>query len=139
MNKLIFVLANIGFLVSAYLLWTYITGAPIACSINSGCEAVRSSPYSHIFGLPQPFFGLVFYVLIMIFSFLVTKTNVFLNISIAKLLLILAVGGFLYSAYLTYLEAFVIKAFCTWCVVSAAVATLILALLIKENYYAKRS
>jgi uncharacterized membrane protein len=43
-----------------------------------------------------------------------------------------AVGGLAFSAYLTYLEAFVIHAWCQWCVVSAALAVLVFILALPE-------
>lgn len=42
--------------------------------------------------------------------------------------------GFLFSLYFTCIQAFVLRAFCTWCVVSA-VEFVILAIL-ALNYYA---
>lgn len=135
-NKIIFVLANIGLLVSLYLLWTYVSGSPIVCS-TEGCDLVRTSSYSHIFGIPQPVFGVIFYVLIIIFSFLAGIWQHFPENKIKKIILIVAVFGFVYSAYLTYLEAFVIHGFCDWCLASAIITTLILAVSVKENFYGK--
>jgi uncharacterized membrane protein len=44
-------------------------------------------------------------------------------------------AGFLFTAYLTYLELFVIDAICQWCVVSAVITT---AMLILEGSLVKR-
>jgi hypothetical protein len=54
--------ALVGLFASAYLFYTYVTGAPIACGIVSGCEAVRASKWATtVFNLPRPVLGLVFY------------------------------------------------------------------------------
>jgi uncharacterized membrane protein len=46
-------LAAAGFLISAYLTWTYVSGAPPVCVGNSsGCETVQTSRYSEILGVP---------------------------------------------------------------------------------------
>jgi len=135
-NKIIFVLANIGLLVSLYLLWTYVSGAPIVCS-SGGCEVVRASPYSHLFGIPLPVFGVIFYIVIIIFSLLVGIWQHFPDNKIKRIILIVAFFGFVYSVYLTYLEAFVIHGFCDWCMASAIISALIFVLSIGENFYGK--
>ena len=58
-------LALIGLFCSGYLLYTYVTGVPIACAIVHGCDVVRSSRWATSFGLPRPLFGVVFYVFIL--------------------------------------------------------------------------
>jgi len=40
-------------------------------------------------------------------------------------LLLLTGWGALFSAWLTYLEGFAIHAWCQWCLISAAIATLL--------------
>src|SRR4030042_2212574 len=133
-NKMIFVLANAGLLVSLYLLWTYVSGSPIVCS-SSGCDAVRASSYSHCLGIPQPVFGVIFYVLLIILSLLVAIWRHFPENKIKKTILIVALFGFAYSVYLTYLEAFVIHGFCDWCLLSAIISTLIFIISVWENFY----
>lgn len=133
--KLTFLLSSIGFLISAYLLWTYLTGAPIACSVG-GCELVRESPYSYIWGIPQPLLGVVFYFTIMVlagFNDWIRKTSI---IKIDSLFVLITASGFSYSIYLTYLEAFVIRAYCVWCVASTVLATSLFFITL-SRYYGK--
>lgn len=128
LNRVIFFLALVGFSISAYLFFTYIQEKPIVC-LSSGCETVRDSPYSYVLGIPLPFFGLVMYLFIIILSFLRTLVDQFSHQHLANRLIFLCSGlGFLISVYLTYLEAFVIKAYCFWCVTSAIVVTIIFIL-----------
>lgn len=127
-NRMIFALSVAGLLVSAYLLYTYVADAPIVC-VNSGCEIVRESPYSYFLGIPLPAYGLLMYIFVFILSFLRTTLDKIDHHHLAnKLIFLSALIGVLFSAYLTYLEAFVIKAFCMWCVASAIIVTLILIL-----------
>ncbi len=123
-NRLIFLLSILGILISLYLLEKYITGEHIACGPKSGsfdCDAVRSSAYSSVGGIPLPFFGLVFYLLIFILSFLKTilvSKEILLN----YLLIISAAVGLLVSGYLLYLELYVIHAICLWCTISGLIS-----------------
>ena len=128
LNRAIFFLALVGFVISAYLFYTYTQEKPIVC-LNTGCEIVRDSPYSYVFGIPLPAFGLVMYILVIAVSFLRTTLDKKEYLRLAnKLVFVSSAIGFLTSAYLTYLEAFVIKAYCIWCVASAIVVTLIFIL-----------
>lgn len=131
-NRAIFILTLAGIVVSGYLLYTYVADTPIVC-VNTGCETVRESPYSNFLGVPLPGFGLLFYFFILILSFLRTTLDKIDHHHLAsKLVFVTALVGVLTSAYLTYLEAFVIKAYCTWCVVSAIIVALIFILSVVE-------
>ena len=65
------------------------------------------------------------YVGIFILSFLRTTLSKNQSEKIAKAILFLSFVGVAISAYLTYLEAFKIHAYCLWCVSSAVVISLI--------------
>lgn len=122
-NRLIFFLAIIGMLIAGYILYTYVTGSPIVC-VNQGCELVRKSKYANPFGLPMPLFGLVGYFLILILSFLKTLQSKFDKL-LNFILVAISAFGFLFVSYLTLIEAFVIKAYCMWCIFSAITMTVI--------------
>ncbi len=117
----LFVLALVGLLVSSYLLSVYVAGGPIKCYGGHGCDTVRASVYAAFLGIPTPAFGVVFYILLAIGALLVGQIQ---SRGLQYALLLLTGIGLATSAYLTYLEAFVINAWCLWCVVSAIVATL---------------
>lgn len=123
-NRLIFLLSLAGLGISSYLLYTYLSDSPILC-LNSGCEIVRASPYSKFFGLPLPVYGAVAYLIIFLLSFLRTLVQENFEANLKKAILLFASAGVIVSAYLTYLEAFKIKAFCMWCVFSAIVICLL--------------
>lgn len=128
LNRAIFFLALIGLAISAYLFYTYVQEKPIVC-LDTGCETVRESPYSSVFGIPLPAFGLLMYFFVVVASFFrTTLENINHILLTRKLIFISSALGFLVSAYLTYLEAFIIKAYCSWCVSSAIVVTLIFIL-----------
>lgn len=116
-NRLIFILSLVGIAIAVYVLQGFLRQAPIVC-INSGCEIVRKSPYSYLFGIPVPGFGLVGYTVIAILAFLRTTST-----KLAKQLLPwivgIATGGVAFVAWFTYTEIFIIHGVCTWCAVSA--------------------
>ncbi len=106
---------------------TYITiadaggGHPLCVAGGGGCETVADSSYSHLFGANVAALGIAGYVLLVVAALLPGDAGRFAG-------LLIALVGFGFSAYLTYLELFVIDAICQWCVASAALMTLTLAL-----------
>ena len=120
-------LAGLG--VSAYLLWGYTTpGASLACGDSHGCEAVKNSVYANLMSIPLPVNGLIFYSILLLL--LVAQNQTTISHKGWSPYIALAIFGFslmgvLYSAYLTYLEFFVIGAICRWCVASAIIALVI--------------
>ena len=107
-------LAVAGLLISAYLTWVHYAGvAPVCVGGSGGCETVQTSSYATILGVPVAALGLVGYSGLLLSAFLRGEASLYLG-------LLVALVGTLFSAYLTYLEVFVIHAICEWCVASAA-------------------
>lgn len=131
LNRVIFILSLIGFAVSAFLAYEYSQTGPIACPIGGGgCEAVRKSNYSKLAGIDLPIFGLMFY-------FTLASLTIFLTQQFDKLInkvrILVAFSGFVFGIYLIYLEAFVIKAWCFWCLSSFVVSVLIFLLCLQKQ------
>jgi uncharacterized membrane protein len=107
-------LAVVGLLISGYLTWVHYAGvAPVCVGGSGGCETVQTSSYATILGVPVAVLGLVGYSGLLLAALLRGEAGVYLG-------LLVALVGTLFSAYLTYLELFVIHAICEWCVASAA-------------------
>ena len=107
-----------GFLVSLYALKQHY--APLgggACNVSAtfNCDLVNRGPYGEIFGFPVAGLGVIGYVLMGILAIHFSKTK---DPVIGKALLALLAGGLAFSLYLTYLEAFVIYAWCLICLAS---------------------
>ena len=133
--RIILVLSLLGVFNTAYLLWTHTSPLrPMLC-VGSGCDEVRDSPYSVVFGLPLPLFGLIMYAVLALLVFTAPLASTRLR-SVARYgrygMVAIAASGFTISLYLTALEAFVIHAWCVWCVVSALIITFIFAVSIGE-------
>ena len=112
-----------GFFVSLYL-YLYKIGriGTLACG-TGGCETVQTSPFSRFLGLEVALYGVVGYLVLLVLSMDTLRRPAAANSS--RLLLILSGAGLAFTIYLTYLELFVIKAICRWCVGSAVIITLI--------------
>jgi protein-disulfide isomerase len=120
------VTAIVGAGASAYLLVEYVTGQPGVCLTGSGCDLVRASAFAYPLGVPTPLIGLIFYVAA---AWLVVRTvgiQPMAGNPAVTALLAVAVVGAAASMFLTAMEAFVIKAFCSWCLVQAAASLVLL-------------
>jgi uncharacterized membrane protein len=119
---LLVVLAVVGLLMSAYLTWIHLRGeAPICLSSGGGCETVQASRYAEIMGVPVAALGLAGYAGLLLSALLRGEVGALLGLFIALV-------SVLFSAYLTWLELFVIHAICQWCVTSAILMTISLLL-----------
>ena len=107
-----------GLAVSLYALKQHY--APLgggACNVSAtfNCDLVNRGPYGEIFGFPVAGLGVIGYVMMGILAIHFSKTK---DPVIGKALLALLAGGLAFSLYLTYLEAFVIYAWCLICLAS---------------------
>jgi uncharacterized membrane protein len=93
------------------------------CLGNGGCSTVNASPYSEIYGIPVAAVGLIGYLAI-IGSLILENFSSFFEDNGPLLEFGMGLVGVVYSAYLTYLELYVIHAVCPFCVASAITITL---------------
>jgi uncharacterized membrane protein len=110
-------LALVGIAIAGYLTYVHYAGLDPACT-TGGCEKVQSSSYSELLGLPVATLGLAAYLAILGALWLPGEAG-------RAVPCFVAIAGFGYSVYLTYLELFEIDAICQWCVGSAVVMTLL--------------
>jgi uncharacterized membrane protein len=122
---LIAALALIGVFVALYLtLYKIGTIGHLACGFGS-CERVNTSTWATFVGLPVAMWGLGFYVATLIVAIAGTSPRLASRREISYLLAAMSGVGVAFSAWLTYLELFVIDAICRYCVMSAVIVTLI--------------
>lgn len=121
----ILILAFAGLADSAYLAQHEVSGAPMLCNVEglSGCNTVASSQYSYLFGIPVAEYGVLFYSIL----FALAALELFLfSRPLRRVLQALALIGIVVSILSTLLQAFVINAFCIYCLASAVITVLIL-------------
>jgi uncharacterized membrane protein len=119
----IVVLCVVGIGIAGYLTYVHYAGIKILCISNGsgGCETVQSSRYAKLAGVPVAVLGLAGYVSILLSLPVRGEAGRVAGCG-------LALVGFGFSIYLTYRELFTINAICQWCVVSAALMTLLAVL-----------
>ena len=133
LNRMVLaVLALIGLLIAAYMsAYKFGLIGSLMCG-SGGCNTVQNSPWAIFMGIPVPVIGLVGYFLMFVTAIVGLQPSFEDDRRISIILLAGATIGAAFSAYLTYLEAAVIHAWCRWCITSAVLATLILLAALPE-------
>ena len=124
--------AALGFADATFLTFEHFRNIIPPCTVGS-CEAVLSSSYSVIFGIPVSALGVLYYLTLLIglFAYLDFKKAV-----IARATLSLTVCGLVMSIWFVFLQAFVLHAYCLYCMGSATISTalFISAVLVFKKY-----
>ncbi len=116
-------LTAIGLCVAGYLTYVHYSGATPICSIKGNpCSQVQKSQYSELLGIPVALIGLLGYIAIL-GSLLAPEGERSRFVTTG-----LTVGGFGFSAYLTYREVFTLHKICEWCVSSAIIMAVMMCL-----------
>ena len=110
-----------GLAIAAYLTIAHYDGGTTVCAIAHGCETVQNSAYAKLAGIPVALLGLLGYVGILV---TLARDDEPARTATAFLALL----GFGFSAWLTYVEVAKLEAICIWCVGSAICMTLLAAL-----------
>ncbi len=100
----------------------YLNQAPICGIYANSCGTVTQSQYAQIGGIPLALLGIGFYLSVLLLTLLLYFYHKRL---FAYLLTGLATIGVCTSIFLTYLQAYVIKSWCYWCLFSALITLLI--------------
>ncbi|MFP3855010.1 MAG: vitamin K epoxide reductase family protein, partial [Anaerolineales bacterium] len=128
-SRFIPILAVLGIGVAAYLSFIETQNAVAVCGPVGDCNAVQQSKYASIFGVPVGVLGLAGYGLILAAWWMGTRRAVSRWGKLAPTaLFVMTSSGLLFSAYLTYLEPFVIRAVCLWCLSSSVIIALLFLL-----------
>ncbi len=129
------VIAFLGMLDSIYLLIYKYSSNDKMCLGNGDCATVNYSPYSELYGIPVSLLGILAYLAIL--AVLVLEPHWKLAAEQGRLAVFgMGLVGVLFSAYLTYIEAYVLHAYCPFCVVSAVLITLLFIIaIIRLNKY----
>ncbi len=119
------VLALLGIIDSAYLAWTHFMKKQLVCPID-GCEVVVESKWNKIFFVRNEILGLMFYIAVLIGAILLFQgSSIKILFSIKTWLLVLSTIGLLFSTFLVYVQAKIIKSYCFYCLISSLITLLI--------------
>lgn len=116
------IFSAIGFADATYLTVKHFLGTPIPCAILQGCEQVTNSQFATIFGVPVALLGSGYYLTVLILSVIYLDTGKLLALKLAALATFF---GMLASLWFVFLQIFIIKAICLYCMVSATTSTLL--------------
>lgn len=123
-------LTLIGLAVSIYMTVFKLTGNEKMCVGNGGCSIVNDSPYAEIYKIPVAAFGVGGYLAMLAVLVLEKKGGAFFKKNATMINFGLGLIGFLFTIYLIYLEIFIIKALCPFCLISQIAMTLLFILLV---------
>lgn len=112
------VLGCIGLADSIYLSWIKLTNTLAVCGGIGDCESVNNSRFAEIGGFPIALIGAVGYLAILTVLVLDDRKPAWRD-GLRLTFFGFTLTGTLYSLYLTYLEVFVLRAICPYCVISA--------------------
>lgn len=137
-RRAVALLALCGTFVSLYLL-LYKLGVygGLACGAGGSCEVVQTSTWSMFLGVPVPGWGVGWYAAVLGVALLGLRPDLAEEVWPDRALGVLAAGGVVFTAYLTFLEAFVLEAWCRWCLVSAGLVAAI-ALVVGRGWWRER-
>lgn len=127
-------IALAGLADATYLTVNHLTGEDLLCGPpGGGCSAVLGSVYATVAGVPTAAFGAIAY-----FAAFSAALLAAFGYARARTFLVLVVGAmFVTTLWLLYLQAFVLHAFCPYCLLSAALTFLLAGLLVATPSYSK--
>lgn len=129
------VLSLIGIADSTYLTIHRYTAEPVPCSIVAGCETVLTSAYADFHAVPLSAIGIAAYLA----AFILVIIALFGNRLAWKIFGVEAVMMALFSAWLIYVQAKLIGAFCQFCLLSAATSFSLLIVFLISLAFSRRN
>ncbi|HLC60607.1 MAG TPA: vitamin K epoxide reductase family protein [Candidatus Nanoarchaeia archaeon] len=125
------ILSIIGFAVSFYIYYSKKYNKPLYCPIGENCDDVIKSKYGKTFGIENSIPGMGFYFIIVIYAVgLLSNRNIFKEIVIYYSLVGISLVSVLFSLYLTYIQKFVLRKWCYYCIISTISSILIFVVII---------
>ena len=125
-NLLIITLGIIGILLCLKIYNKKKQAQPLVCMLGADCNTVLKSDFSTFFGIKLELLGMVYYTLIAASYALVFSIPSLQTPLLYFILFGISFVAFLFSGYLISIQAFALKSWCSWCLISAGVTTLIL-------------
>jgi uncharacterized membrane protein len=120
--------AAIGFAVSVYLTIVKLAGgSALFCEAGSGCDIVQASRWATFLGVPTAAWGAVVYAILAGLAIVGLTTQRW------TWAFVLATGAVAFAGYLAWIELFVLRAICPWCVVVALAGVAVLITLLARR------
>lgn len=126
--------ALVGLGDSVYLTVKHLLDEKVPCSLVSGCELVLTSQYAEIFGIPTGAYGALAYFIVFSLAILAAFGNRLMWFLFGLMTIVMMLVTF----WLFYLQAFVIKAYCQFCLLSAATTLTLFIIAIVSKFWRYR-
>lgn len=129
------VLALVGLAVATYVFTAHSLGYRLFCPFATGCDTVQASPYAVLLGLPVSLLGMAGFATYVVLAFVGLWSE---GATMWPLwaLLALSLVEVTFTLYMGYLQVSVIRAICSWCMLSAGL-TLALAGLVAYAFFGR--
>lgn len=123
------ILSLIGFSVSFYIFYSKKYNKQMYCLLGQECDEVVRSKYGKTFGVENTIPGMIYFALIFIYGILLNR-NLFIPNVVYYFIVGISFASVLFSLYLTYVQAFVLKKWCEYCIASSIASMLILVVIL---------
>lgn len=128
------ILSLAGFADAVYLALVHFYQSDAGCSLIAGCDAVLTSEYALVAGVPLAYMGVLYYLSLIIGFMMYYQTE---SRAILNGVYVVNITGFLFSLWLVYVQAALVGAFCQYCLISAFITTVIFGLLTYSIFISK--
>lgn len=98
---------------------------PLTCPIGHSCDPVIHSRYSRFMDMPVEILGVLYYTIIVVAYLLFLAAPALAQTLPSLILFALSTLAFLFSLYLIVVQLFILREWCTWCIISALLCTVI--------------
>ena len=124
------ILSLIGFSVSAYIFYSKKFNMPLYCPIGENCDDVVKSKYGKTFGIENTIPGMGFYILVFAYAIgSLLNRNVFKEMMIYYFIVGISFASVLFSLYLVYVQKFILKKWCVYCIISTIISIMLLLII----------
>lgn len=127
------IIAFVGFVDAFYLTINYYSNSIPPCFVAQGCDVVTTSQYAKLLGIPIALLGTLYYLFVFSLGLYYLDKK---SLAVLGALPIITAVGFIFSLYLVYLQLFVLKALCIYCLFSAGSSTslFLISLFLKKKF-----
>ena|SRR3989344_7220986 len=128
-ETLLIIFSAIGFAASFYIFYSKRYNRSLYCPIGENCDDVVRSKYGKTFGVENTIPGMMYYLLILTFA-LFSNRNIFKQDIVYYFVVGISFASVAFSLYLTYVQKFILKKWCYYCIISTISSILILGVLV---------
>lgn len=114
-----------GFGIAFYIHRKKRTKSNLVCPMKGHCDSVVYSQFSSFFGISVELLGMAYYAIVALGYLAVLAAPGLMQSPLGYALILFTGGAFMFSLYLVFVQTFSIRQYCTWCLTSALLSTLI--------------